>query len=130
MADDKRPEVARIKLQRPLKTYGDDIRELILREPRGATYMRLGNPQRRIFEPTNGIGGKGRFEFVPDPASVMGYLEDMTGVEPMHLEGLSVRDLIRAENAVLSYFGEALIDALADPSPGNAETSSERPPTT
>lgn len=116
-------EIGRIPLSRPIVGYGrDKVTELVLQEPTGELYLRLGDPVRRLYETT----GDRRLEVVLRYDVLRSYIAECSGVDLLHVGQMAPKDLDRAISLITRYFrfdepsdeGAVLADKVTDPGNG------------
>jgi hypothetical protein len=89
----------------------DELREIELVDPTGATYLDIGYPKRTL------IGTDGRVELIVDRPKLRRYLVEMTGIGESQLAGLHPLDLVALEGRVIAYFEDTLQEVAAGDSP-------------
>lgn len=88
-----------VKLGKPIQAHGETLTELTLREPTVADVAELGYP----FAVVQGSSGGG---IEMKPGVVLKYASRLAAVPPSSLQGISIPDLMRIQEVVMSFFGD------------------------
>jgi hypothetical protein len=98
------PEIFRLKLRRPVATYGGSVSEVTLQEPSGGLYLRLGDPIRRVYEIADD-GQTRRLEQIIRRDVVRQYISELSEIkDPTHVDQLHPRDIDRLTAVLIRYF--------------------------
>ena len=90
-----------VPLSKPITAHGEELRELVLREPTADDVMQEGYPY--IVVPAQG-GGQG---IQLQPSVVGRYAMRLAGIPMPSVKQLSVDDIQRLQVAVMGFFGMA-----------------------
>ncbi len=96
--DDNKPDDAApktgprtIKLSRPLDTHKGKVNSITLKEPSAGLLLRIGLPYRQIGAMDPGKQRTLEFDFIPDRMAI--YIEEMSGIDRLTLEGITAADM-------------------------------------
>ncbi len=92
-----------IKLSMPVEAFGNQVSEIVLREPKGGLFARLGLPRILVFNRDTGSG-----YYVDQNEVIKAYLEalvDMDGtLKAAVLPQLALADSLRVREALFDFF--------------------------
>lgn len=95
-----------IKLADPVTVYETKYSQIVLREPRGDVFNRLGPPRVPVYNQSAGSG-----YFVEQNDTIAAYLKALIDVEDFHTESLlkklSLVDTLRLREGLFAFFTEA-----------------------
>lgn len=97
-------EIARFKLRQAVTTYSGPVHELVLREPTGGLYLRLGDPIRRVYEIAED-GTARRLEQIVRRDVCRQYIAELSDIQdPQHVDQMHPRDIDKAVAQIVRYF--------------------------
>ena len=95
-----------INLVDPVKVYETEYSKIVLREPRGDVFNRLGPPRVPVYNQSAGSG-----YFVEQNDTIAAYLKALIDTDEFHTEALlkklSLVDTLRLREALFAFFTEA-----------------------
>ncbi len=102
-----------IKLEKPIEAFNRVHNEIILKEPTGGLYARLGEPRIGVYNDATSSG-----YFIEQKDVISRYLDSLVDVgdaaaTSIILSGISLVDMKRLKDALFSFFDEAVLKAAA-----------------
>jgi hypothetical protein len=87
-----------IKLRKPVTAYGEEVKELTLREPLGEDLVKCGMPYRLVDTPAG-------METRIDNVAIANFISALGGVPLATVNKLAAADFQEAMTVVMGFFG-------------------------
>lgn len=101
MAKQTQTEGVTVKLSKPISAHGDDVAELVLREPTPDDVMQIGSPTLLI------PGADGESVGIEIRAKVVGQYITRLGAIPLSsVKSMSIADFNRCQGVIMGFFGD------------------------